>query len=67
MFLLGESAPWGIRRVWERFLFDGGKGREILRGACLEAGSAGGSLYRAHFPGLGRGLRGAFGGDQRHS
>ena len=53
MFLLGESAPWGIRRVWERFLFDGGKGREILRR---------GGLYRAHFPGLGRGLRGAFGG-----
>ena len=44
MFLLGESAPWGIRRVWERFLFDGGKGREILRGACLEAGSAQGRL-----------------------
>ena len=36
--------------MWERFLFDGGKGREILRGACWEAGSARGRLVPGRLP-----------------
>ena len=36
--------------MWECFLFDGGKGREILRGACLEAGSARGRLVPGRLP-----------------